>query len=89
MLTAFLLLIFGQFQIGSASRYSAVFTDIRARARATPCAPADFGSARSAICRYNDHSVVVTFDVDRAVSDQRGHQLAVRYRNLVGDRYPN
>ncbi len=88
MLTAFLLLIFGQFQIGSASRYSAVFTDISGlrtgdSVRAGGLRVGTVGN----LSIQRDHSVVVTFDVDRAVPISGGTKLAVRYLNLVGDRY--
>ena len=88
MLTAFLLLIFGQFQIGSANRYSAVFSDISGlrngdSVRAGGLRVGTVGN----LSMQSDHSVVVTFDVDRAVPISAGTKLAVRYLNLVGDRY--
>lgn len=88
MLTAFLLLIFGQFQIGSANRYSAVFSDISGlrngdSVRAGGLRVGTVGD----LSMQSDHSVVVTFDVDRAVPISAGTKLAVRYLNLVGDRY--
>lgn len=88
VLTAFLFMIFGQYQGGSANEYTAVFTNV-SRLR-----PGD--SVRVAGIRVgtvgdvnlrDDKKVVVNFQADRDVALTTGTKAAVRYLNLVGDRY--
>ena len=88
LLTTFLFFIFGQYRTGSTNMYSAVFTD------ASRLKPGD--SVRVAGIRVGtvngvalqaDKTVLVTFDADRDVVLTTGTKAAVRYLNLVGDRY--
>jgi phospholipid/cholesterol/gamma-HCH transport system substrate-binding protein len=88
MLTIFLFLIFGQFRTGSTNGYTAVF------ANASRLKPGD--SVRAAGIRIGtvtgvsllaDKRVLVKFDADRVVPLTEGTTAAVRYLNLVGDRY--
>jgi phospholipid/cholesterol/gamma-HCH transport system substrate-binding protein len=88
LLTAFLFLIFSQAQTGPTVSYSALFGE------ASELKPGD--SVRVAGARVgtvNDVSlepgghVVVDFDVDRKISLTAGTKAAVRYLNLVGDRF--
>ena len=88
LLTACLLVIFGQYRTGSTNTYSAVFSDV------SGLRPGD--SVRAGGLRVGtvddvsmqpDHSIVVTFDADRTVPLSAGTTLAVRYLNLVGDRF--
>jgi phospholipid/cholesterol/gamma-HCH transport system substrate-binding protein len=88
LLTALLFAIFGQYRAGSANTYSAVFTDV------SGLRPGD--SVRAAGTRVGtvnnltlqpDNSVVVSFDADRNVALTAGSKVAVRYLNLVGDRF--
>lgn len=88
VLTAFLFAIFGQYRTGSVSDYSAVFTN------ASRLKPGD--TVRAAGVRVGtvqqvslqpDKQVLVRFDADRSVALTTGTKAAVRYLNLVGDRY--
>lgn len=88
VLTAALFAIFGQYRSGSTNKYSAVFTD------ASSLDPGD--SVRVAGIRVGtvsevalepDNTVLVNFDADRTVVLTSGTKVAVRYLNLVGDRY--
>ncbi|OBK79110.1 MCE family protein [Mycobacterium sp. 1164985.4] len=87
-LTASLFLVFGEFRGGSTRGYSAVFGD------ASSIEPGD--SVRVAGVRVGtvhdvalrpDNTVVVSFDADDDVVLTTGTRAAVRYLNLVGDRY--
>jgi phospholipid/cholesterol/gamma-HCH transport system substrate-binding protein len=88
MTTAFLFFVFGQYRTGSTSGYTAVF------ANASRLKPGD--SVRAAGIRVGtvtdvsllaDNKVLVKFDADRTVALTEGTKAAVRYLNLVGDRY--
>lgn len=88
VLTAFLFMTFSEYRGGSYSSYSAVFGD------ASRLEPGD--SVRVAGVRVGtvtdvglqaDKSVLVTFDAERNVALTTGTKAAVRYLNLVGDRY--
>ena len=88
VLTTFLFLVFGQYRTGSTNGYSAVFTDV------SGLAPGDSvraGGLRvgtvEAVSMRPDHTVVVAFDVDPVVPLSGGTKAAVRYLNLVGDRF--
>ena len=87
-LTVFLFLIFSQFRGGSTSEYSAVFAD------ASQLKSGDsvrFAGIRvgtvEAVSLRSDDSVLVKFNADRDVVLTQGIRAAVRYLNLVGDRY--
>jgi phospholipid/cholesterol/gamma-HCH transport system substrate-binding protein len=88
LLSAALFFIFGQYRTGPTSGYSATFSDV-SRLR-----PGD--SVRAAGIRVGtvgsltlqpDHTVLVEFDADPNVKLTSGTKAAVRYLNLVGDRY--
>lgn len=88
MLTGCLIVIFGQYRTGSTNDYSAVFADV------SGLKPGD--SVRAGGLRVgtvtdvemqSDHTVLVSFDADRTVPLSDGNKLAVRYLNLVGDRF--
>jgi phospholipid/cholesterol/gamma-HCH transport system substrate-binding protein len=88
LLTGFLILIFGQYRTGSTNSYSAVFADVSGlrkgdsvRAGGLRVGTVDDVSMRP------DHAIVVAFDADRDVPLSTGTKLAVRYLNLVGDRF--
>ncbi|MBW0011608.1 MCE family protein [Mycobacterium sp.] len=88
VLTAFLFFIFGQYRTGSTTEYSAVFTDVsRLKAgQSVRVAGIRVGTVNSVSLRP-DKKVVVNFDADRNVVLTEGTRAAVRYLNLVGDRY--
>jgi phospholipid/cholesterol/gamma-HCH transport system substrate-binding protein len=88
LLTVSLFFIFGQYRTGSTSGYSAVFANV---SRLKPgqtvrVAGIRVGTVNSVSLRP-DKKVVVTFDVDRNIVLTDGTKAAVRYLNLVGDRY--
>jgi phospholipid/cholesterol/gamma-HCH transport system substrate-binding protein len=88
LLTAALFTVFGEYRGGPATQHSAVFDDV------SDLQPGD--SVRVAGIRVGtvtgvslqpDKKVIVDFDVDRKVVLTTGSRAAVRYLNLVGDRY--
>ncbi|GAA2558388.1 MCE family protein [Mycolicibacterium diernhoferi] len=88
LLTAALFTVFGEYRGGSTVSYSAVFID------ASGLEPGD--SVRAGGLRVGtvtelalqaDDTVVVAFDTDRHVVLSSDSRAAVRYLNLVGDRY--
>jgi phospholipid/cholesterol/gamma-HCH transport system substrate-binding protein len=88
VLTGFLIVTFGQVRTGSTNAYSAVFADISGlrkgdsvRAGGLRVGTVDDVSMRP------DHTIAVGFDADRDVPLSTGTTLAVRYLNLVGDRF--
>jgi phospholipid/cholesterol/gamma-HCH transport system substrate-binding protein len=88
ILTAFLFFIFGQYRTGSTTGYSAVFADVsRLKAgQSVRVAGIRVGTVSSVSLRP-DKKVVVKFDADRNIVLTEGTRAAVRYLNLVGDRY--
>lgn len=88
VLTAFLFFIFGQYRTGATSGYSAVFTDA---SRLKPGASVRVAGIRvgtvNSVSLRPDKKVVVKFDADRNIVLTEGTRAAVRYLNLVGDRY--
>jgi phospholipid/cholesterol/gamma-HCH transport system substrate-binding protein len=88
MLTTFLFFIFGQYRTGSTTGYSAVFNDVsRLKSGDTVrVAGVRVGTVDSVSLR-DDKKVLVKFDADRTVVLTNGTKAAVRYLNLVGDRY--
>lgn len=88
LLTAALFVIFGQYQAGSANAYSAVFADASRleSGQTVRVAGMRVGTVGS-VKLQQDKSVVVTFDADPSVRLTTGSRAAVRYLNLVGDRY--
>jgi len=86
--TVALFVIFGQYRTGPASGYTAVFRDV------SDLKPGD--SVRVSGIRVGtvhdvalqpDNTVVVTFDASTDIVLTAGTKAAVRYLNLVGDRY--
>ncbi|OBI89229.1 MCE family protein [Mycobacterium sp. 1245805.9] len=87
-LTAALFFIFGQYRTSATTGYSAVFADV---SRLKPgdsvrAAGIRVGTVDSVELRTNT-TVLVKFDADRGVALTTGTKAAVRYLNLVGDRY--
>jgi phospholipid/cholesterol/gamma-HCH transport system substrate-binding protein len=88
VLTVSLFFIFGQYQTGSTTGYSALFTDV---SRLKPgqtvrVAGVRVGTVNSVSLRP-DKKVLVKFDADRSVVLTTGTRAVIRYLNLVGDRY--
>ncbi len=88
LLTASLFFIFGQYQTGTRKGYSAVFADV---SRLQPGESVRVAGMRvgtvNRVELQRDKSVVVTFDADPNVAMTDSTRAAVRYLNLVGDRY--
>ncbi len=88
LLTTFLFFIFGQYRTGSTNKYSAVFADASRLKNGDSVRVAGIrvGTVNGVELR-SDKTVQVTFDTDRNVILTTGTKAAVRYFNLVGDRY--
>lgn len=88
MLTTSLFFIFGQYRTGATNGYSAVFANVsRLKAgQSVRVAGVRVGTVNSVSLRP-DKKVVVKFDADRNIVLTDGTRAAVRYLNLVGDRY--
>jgi phospholipid/cholesterol/gamma-HCH transport system substrate-binding protein len=88
LLTTFLFFIFGQYRTGSTNGYSAVFQDVSRLKSGDSVRVAGIrvGTVGSVSLRP-DKTVLVKFDADRNVVLTTGTRAAVRYLNLVGDRY--
>jgi phospholipid/cholesterol/gamma-HCH transport system substrate-binding protein len=88
VLTAFLFFIFAETRTGSTSGYSAVFNDA-SRLKAgdsVRVAGIRVGTVKN-VQLEADRKVLVDFDADRDVKLTTGTKAAIRYLNLVGDRY--
>ena len=88
MLTAFLFVVFNETRTGATNDYSAVFADAsRLEAGDTVrIAGIRVGTVKS-VSLAADRKVLVEFDTDRSTKLTTGTKAAVRYLNLVGDRY--
>lgn len=88
VLTAFLFFIFGQYRTGVTQKYSAVFSDASRLKSGDSVRVAGIrvGTVNDVTLRP-DKKVVVKFDTDRGIVLTTGSKAAVRYLNLVGDRY--
>jgi len=88
VLTAFLFVVFSESRTGATQGYSAVFTD------ASRLEPGDtvriagirVGTVRE-VSLQPDRNVLVKFDTDRGTALTTNTKAAIRYLNLVGDRY--
>jgi phospholipid/cholesterol/gamma-HCH transport system substrate-binding protein len=88
VLTAFLFFTFGQYRTGAVTGYSAVFNDASRlkSGDSVRVAGVRVGTVNG-LSLQPDKKVVVKFDADRSVVLTDGTKAAVRYLNLVGDRY--
>lgn len=88
LLTTFLFFVFGQYRTGATNGYSAVFADASRlkEGQSVRVAGIRVGTVNSVSLR-SDKKVVVKFDADRNIVLTDGTRAAVRYLNLVGDRY--
>ncbi|WP_395310743.1 MCE family protein [Mycobacterium sp. AMU20-3851] len=88
LLTGALFAVFSEVRTGSTSDYSAVFKDA-SRLKAgdsVRVAGIRVGTVED-VSLQSDGNVLVKFDADRTVALTSGTKAAVRYLNLVGDRY--
>jgi phospholipid/cholesterol/gamma-HCH transport system substrate-binding protein len=88
LLTAMLFFIFAQSRTGPTAGYSAVFTDVSGLEPGDSVRAAGLrvGTVTSLTMRP-DSTVVVAFNADHQVSLSNSSTAAVRYLNLVGDRF--
>lgn len=88
LLTAALFAIFGQYRGGPSNSYTAVFGDVSSlkSGDAVKVAGVRVGTVKS-VALQSDNSVLVGFGADRNIVLTSGTKAAVRYLNLVGDRY--
>ena len=88
VLTVALIVVFGQYRTGATTGFSAVFKDSSGlRAGDTVrVAGIRVGTVRK-VSLGSDQRSYVTFDADDSVQLTQGTRVAVRYLNLVGDRY--
>jgi phospholipid/cholesterol/gamma-HCH transport system substrate-binding protein len=88
VLTGVLFIIFGRYQTGSTNGYSAVFADAsRLKGGDSVLAAGIRVGTVNDVALLPDQTALVTFDADRNVVLTAGSTAAVRYLNLVGDRY--
>ncbi|OBF28487.1 MlaD family protein [Mycobacterium sp. ACS4331] len=88
ILTAGVFAVFGQYRSGSTVGYSGVFSDISSLKAGDTVrfAGVRVGTVQK-LTMQPDKTIVVDFDVDRSLALTDGTRLAVRYLNLVGDRF--
>ncbi len=86
--TVALFAIFGQYRTGTVESYSALFADASSlkSGDSVRVAGVRVGTVNGVALRP-DNKVLVDFDADRDVVLTSGTKAAVRYLNLVGDRY--
>ena len=88
MLTLFLFFTFGQYRTGAVTGYSALFNDAsRLKAGDSVRVAGVRVGTVNGVALQPDKKVAVKFDADRSVVLTDGTKAAVRYLNLVGDRY--
>ena len=88
MLTISLFFIFGQFRNGPTHGYSAVFTNASQLKTGDSVRVAGIRVGTvNAVSLQPDNKVLVKFDADNDVALTTGTKAAVRYLNVVGDRY--
>lgn len=88
LFTVALFAIFGQYRTGSSAGYSAVFSDVSSLKAGDSVRVAGIrvGTVKS-VALQPDNTVLVDFAAGRDVKLTTGTKVAVRYLNLVGDRY--
>src|ERR1700759_4415248 len=86
--TFILVTVFGQFRFDSRVTYNAVFTNVSGLkgGNFVRIAGVEVGKVKNMSLR-KDGTVAVEFDVDANLPLTEGTRAAVRYENLIGDRY--
>lgn len=88
LILALLVLVFGRFRTGEHIGYRAVFTDSSGMSDGAPVRVAGVQVGRvDGLDLQEDSTVAVRFTVDADVPLPADSRAAVRYENLVGDRY--
>ena len=88
LLTAALFAIFGQYRGGAQNTYTAIFQDVSSlkSGDSVRVAGVKVGTVKD-VSLQPDNTVTVGFGADRDIVLTSGTTAAVRYLNLVGDRY--
>lgn len=83
-----LVTVFGQFRFDSRATYSAVFSNVSGLkgGNFVRIAGVEVGKVKN-MTLHRDGTVTVDFAVDRSLTLTEGTRAAVRYENLIGDRY--
>jgi len=83
-----LVTVFGQFRFDSRATYHAVFSNVSGLSGGNfvRIAGVEVGKVKN-MTLHKDGTVTVEFSVDRTITLTEGTRAAVRYENLVGDRY--
>lgn len=83
-----LVTVFGQFRFDASSTYSAVFSNVSGLkgGNFVRIAGVEVGKVRN-MTLHKDGTVTVEFAIDRNLTLTEGTKAAVRYENLIGDRY--
>jgi phospholipid/cholesterol/gamma-HCH transport system substrate-binding protein len=83
-----LVTVFGQFRFDSRSTYSAVFTNVSGLkgGNFVRIAGVEIGKVND-LTLNEDGTVTVSFAIDKGLVLTEGTEAAVRYENLIGDRY--
>lgn len=86
--TFILVTVFGQFRFDSRASYSAVFTNVSGLkgGNFVRIAGVEVGKVKD-LTLHKDGTVTVDFAIDKALTLTEGTRAAVRYENLIGDRY--
>ena len=83
-----LVTVFGQFRFDSRATYSAVFTNVSGLkgGNFVRIAGVEVGKVKD-LTLHKDGTVTVDFAIDKGLTLTEGTKAAVRYENLIGDRY--
>jgi phospholipid/cholesterol/gamma-HCH transport system substrate-binding protein len=83
-----LVTVFGQFRFDSQASYSAVFTNVSGLkgGNFVRIAGVEVGKVKD-LTLHKDGTVTVDFAIDKGLPLTKGTKAAVRYENLIGDRY--
>ena len=83
-----LVTVFGQFRFDSRASYSAVFTNVSGLkgGNFVRIAGVEVGKVKD-MTLHKDGTVTVDFAIDKGLTLTEGTRAAVRYENLIGDRY--
>jgi len=83
-----LVTVFGQFRFESRASYSAVFTNVSGLrgGNFVRIAGVEVGKVED-LTLHRDGTVTVDFAIDKGLQLTEGTRAAVRYENLIGDRY--
>ncbi|WP_029109324.1 MlaD family protein [Mycobacterium sp. URHD0025] len=86
--TFILVTVFGQFRFDSRASYSAVFTNVSGLkgGNFVRIAGVEVGKVKD-LTLHKDGTVTVDFAIDKTLTLTEGTRAAVRYENLIGDRY--